>query len=513
MRTGDGILVSRSPLSSAEAAILDRNAEYLGVSTLQLMENAGRSVAELIATRFGTGSSVTVYCATGRNGGDGMVAARHLACRGFNVMLRLVGNSKMISDPIVRQNWVALKSMTTSVKVEECADSSMLQKTESDVIVDALLGTGVKGKLRQPILRAVQSINESRGFKVAVDVPTGIDSDTGEVLGDAIHANLTVTFHAPKLGLGKAGNFCGEIKIIDIGMPPEAALYAGPGDVEAVRIAHKGQYGRLLVIGGSDTFTGAPALVALAAYRTGVDLVFVAAPEKAANVASAISPNLISIKLPGDKLAPKHLTVLKEHLEKATAIAIGPGLGLDPKITSAVRRVISEVRRLNKPLLVDADALKALGLIRKRLFHSPTVLTPHAGEFQVIAGKLPSSDLELRSGEVKALAAKSGAVALLKGSTDVISDGDRVKLNRTGNPGMTVGGTGDVLSGIASGLLAQGIDAFRAAVAGAFVSGACGDLAEEELGFHLTATDVLKHIPKVMNDPMVHRPTQQNRFQ
>jgi NAD(P)H-hydrate epimerase len=482
------------------------------------MENAGRSVADLITARFGAGTSVVVYSGTGRNGGDGMVTARHLAGKGFTVALRLVGVSRTITDPAVHQNWIALKSMSASVEVYECGDSSLLSKTDSDVIVDAVLGTGAKGKLRQPILRAVQTINESRGFKVAVDVPTGIDSDTGEVLGDAVRANLTVTFHATKPGLRNASDFCGEVSVVDIGIPLEASTYVGPGDVESVRIrrpalAHKGQYGRLLVIGGSETFTGAPALVALAAYRSGTDLVFVAAPERTASIVSSMSPSLISLKLPGDSLAPGHVQLLKEHIEKATAIAIGPGLGETAKTQSAVRRILTEIRQLKKPLLVDADALKAFGVIRKRIFHQSTVLTPHAGEFKAIAGRVPSTELRVRSNEVKAMAEKSGCVVLLKGNTDVISDGDRVKLNRTGNPGMTVGGTGDVLSGIIAGLQAQGIDAFRAAVAGAFISGAAGDLAEEELGYHLTPTDILEHIPKVMNDPMCHKAIHQKRLQ
>ena len=511
-------MFSSAPLSSAETSALDSNAEYLGVSTLQLMENAGRSVADFVAARFGAGSSVIVYAGAGRNGGDGMVVARHLAARQFKVVLRLVGSSKTITDPIVRQNWLALKAMTASLRVEECGDSSLLSRTNSDVLVDAVLGTGAKGKLRQPILRAVQAMNESRGFKVAIDVPTGIDSDTGEVLGDAVHATVTITFHATKPGLRNASDFSGEINVVDIGIPPEASTYAGPGDVEMVRIrrpalSHKGQYGRLLVVGGSETFTGAPALVALAAYRSGTDLVFVAAPERTANVVSSMSPSLISLKLPGDSLAPAHLRLLREHIENATAIAIGPGLGTNKNTLSAVRGILARAHQLKKPLLVDADAFKAVGVIRKRMFQSSTVLTPHAGEFKTITGKPPSTELTARLNEVKVAGEKSGAVILLKGNIDVISDGAKVKLNRTGNPGMTVGGTGDVLSGLISGLLAQHVNPFRAAVAGAFISGAAGDLAEEALGHHLTPTDVLEHIPKVMNDPMCHKTIFQKRLQ
>ncbi len=510
-------LLHDSRTDSLEASILDRNSEYLGVSTLQLMENAGRSIADAISARFGAGSSVLVYSGLGRNGGDGMVAARHLAARKFKVTLRLIGDGRTISDPIVLQNWLALKSMSSSVKIEECRDSSSLSESDSDVLVDAVLGTGVRGKLRQPTLKAVQVINASRGFKLAVDVPTGVDSDTGEALGEAVHANVTVTFHAMKSGLTKAANFCGELAVADIGIPPEAAIYAGPGDVEAIRIrrspeAHKGQFGRLLVIGGSETFTGAPSLVALAAYRTGTDLVFVAAPEKTAQVIAAHSPDLISIKLSGENLAVTHIQTLRGHIERATAVAVGPGLGQSPKAASAVRRIIQIVRELKKPLLVDADALRGLGVVKKKLFDDSTVLTPHAGEFQSVSGQTVSRDLRTKSNQVKTFSTTCGAVILLKGDTDIISDGARVKLNETGNVGMTVGGTGDVLSGVVAGFMAQGVNSFRAAVAGAFVNGASGDLAEEQLGYHLTATDLLRYISKVLNDPMCHKEIHQKRL-
>ena len=197
-------LVSQdTALDSSEIAILDRNSEYLGVSSLLLMENAGRSVADEVEARFGRGVSVTIYGGTGRNGGDGMVAARHLAARGFKVLFRLVGDERSIRDVSALSNWSALKAMETSVKVESYHDSSAIPKSDSDVLIDAMLGTGVHGKLRQPYLRAVQIVNGSAGFKIAVDVPTGIDSDTGELLGDAVRANLTVTLHASKKGFSK----------------------------------------------------------------------------------------------------------------------------------------------------------------------------------------------------------------------------------------------------------------------------------------------------------------------
>ena len=497
-------------LSSSEIALLDRNSEYLGVSTLQLMENAGRSVADEIAGRFGRGTSVTIYGGTGRNGGDGMVAARHLAARGFKVLFRLIGNERSIRDQSALSNWLTLKTMSSSVKIESYLDSSSIPTSESDVLVDAILGTGVQGKLRQPYLRAVEVINSSAGFKIAVDVPTGINSDTGEVLGEAVRANLTVTLHATKIGFNKATQHCGEIRVYDIGIPPEAALYAGPGDVEMTSTgrpteSHKGMFGRLLVIGGSEMFSGAPALVALAAYRTGTDLVSVAAPEGAADSIATFSPSIITINLPGNNLSSKHIRLLNSHINKASAIAIGPGLGLDKETRVATCKLIELGNRLKKPMLVDADALKALGAIRKKISNGFTVITPHAREFETVSGISPSRDLKKRIEQVRDFAFKSGLIVLLKGHVDVVSDGIALKLNNTGNPGMTVGGTGDILSGIIAGLMAQGVDAYRAAVAGAFVNGASGDLAAEKYGFHLIPTDLLEHIPTILSEPMRHK--------
>jgi len=497
-------------LTSSEIAILDSNSEYLGVSTIQLMENAGRSVADEVEARFGKGTSVTVYGGTGRNGGDGMVAARHLAGRGFKVLFLLVGDERLIRDASVLSNWLALKAMVSTVKVELCHDSSVIPKSDSDVLIDAMLGTGVHGKLHQPFLRAVQTVNSSGGFKIAVDVPTGIDSDTGELLGEAVRANFTVTLHALKRGLSRSKQYWGEVKVVDIGIPSEAVIYAGPGDVAAVSKerpadSHKGQYGRLLVIGGSEIYSGAPTLVALAAYRTGVDLVNVAAPEKAAESIASFSPSIITIKLAGSNLAPRHLRILDEHIYKANTIAIGPGLGLAKETVSAVRRIISFAIKHKKSVLIDADALKAIGIVKRRIFDESVVITPHAGEFEAVSGKGPSRDLKTRMNEVREFASLSGAITVLKGHTDVISDGTRLKLNNTGNPGMTVGGTGDVLSGIIAGLMAQGFETYESAIAGAFVNGAAGDLAAERFGYHLTPTDLIEHIPKILTDPMSHK--------
>ncbi len=495
-------------ITSREMRTLEINAEYFGVSLLQLMENAGRNVAAEIALRFPRGQKVAIFCGLGGNGGDGFVVARHLLSLGFNVSVILAGRGSDIHHEAALKNWCALQPLRESIPLWEVTDSSAIPKVDADIVVDALLGTGTKGKLKPPITQIVEYINTLSASKIAVDVPTGIDSDTGEVLGNAIKANLTVTFHKAKTGLHNAKKHVGELIIKDIGLPEELEKFAGPGDVLLVKktrpaSAHKGDFGRLLVIGGSEVFSGAPALVSLAALRTGVDIVYLAAPAKTAYAVSAVSPNLITLKLKGDHLNPANMAVLTPYLNMVDAVVMGPGLGLHVETREFVKACVPAIESAGKPLLLDADGLKAFAEF-KRALKMPLVLTPHAGEYAILAGRNLSERFEERVDEVQRTAAELKAVILLKGQVDVICDAKRVKLNFTGNPGMTVGGTGDVLSGIVGAFLAQKADAFEAAVAAAFVNGAAGDFVASNMGYHLVATDLLEWIPRVLDDPMSH---------
>jgi NAD(P)H-hydrate epimerase len=505
----------KDPVTSRDMRALELNAEYFGVSRLLLMENAGHNVALEVASRFKPGKSVAVFCGLGGNGGDGFVAARHLSCMGFKARVILAGKAKEISDKAALENWHALQFLSDTIPVEEVYDSTLVPKTTADIVIDALLGTGAKGSLRPPILQLVKRINEMDAFRVAVDVPTGIDADTGTVSGEAVKANLTITFHRSKKGLGKAKKYVGELLVKSIGLPKEFEQFAGPGDVLLVAKprpseSHKGDFGRLLVVGGSETFSGAPTLVAQAALRTGVDLVYVAAPEKTAYAISSLSPDIITIKLEGKHLNPNNLNTLKPYVEASDAVVLGPGLGLHPETREAVKGMVEAVEKSGKPLLLDADGLKAFANFKRKL-GVPLVLTPHAGEYATLTGKKPPEPLSQKVLQVQRTAASLNATVLLKGSVDVVSDGTRVKLNFTGNPGMTVGGTGDVLSGIAGAFLAQKADCFEAAVAAAFVNGAAGDFVFEEFGPHMVATDLIRHIPKVLNDPMSHLKVQKAR--
>jgi len=497
-------------ITTREMRALEINAEYFGISRLQLMENAGRNVAVEISARFRPKeTTVAILCGLGGNGGDGFVTARHLACLGFKVHVILAGKASQIVNEEAKKNWEALKLLRECIHIYEVQDSSLIPKVKADLLVDALLGTGLKGPPRPPISHMIKTINEADAFCIAIDVPSGINSDSGKVLGEAVKADLTVTFHKAKPGLLKAGEYVGELIVKHIGLPSEIEKFVGPGDVAVIlkprRLeSHKGEFGRLLIVGGSETYSGAPTLAALAALRTGVDLVYIAAPRDTAYAISSISPDLITLKLEGDHLNKENLPLVRRFLEKATAVVIGPGLGLHKETQEAVNDLIKDVEDRKIPMLLDADGLKAFAESKRRL-STPTVFTPHVGEYRILTGKSLPENLNERAETVQKTAQDLDVTLLLKAHVDIISDGYRTKLNFTGNPGMTVGGTGDVLSGIVGAFLAQGVEPFEAAVAGAFINGAAGDFVKEEKGHHIVASDLLKWIPKIIDNPMSHR--------
>ena len=500
--------MNKDTITSREMRALEQNAEYFGVSPLLLMENAGHCVACQIASRFKPEKSVAIFCGPGGNGGDGFVVARHLRSKGFKPQVFLAGKAGQITDGAAIENWKALEFVQDSIPRKEILDSSLLPEVEADIIVDALLGTGAKGNLRPPIMQLVKKINSVKAFRVAVDIPTGIDADTGQVMGEAVKADLTITFYRSKNGLNKAKRYVGELIVAGIGLPSDFESYVGPGDVLAIKESrlpdsHKGDFGRLLVIGGNETFSGAPTLVAMAALRTGVDLAYLAAPERTAYAISSLSPDFITIKLQGTHLNPENLPQLKEHVKNSNAVVIGPGLGLHEETSDALRKLISMIEQAGKPLLLDADGLKAFSDFKRKL-KVPLVLTPHAEEFAILTGEKAGNTLSEKISAVKKAANDLKAVLLLKGHVDVISDGNSTKLNFAGNPGMTVGGTGDVLSGVVGAFMAQNKDPFEAAAAGAFVNGAAGDFVYKEKGAHMVASDLFKWIPHVLDDPMDH---------
>jgi len=527
----EGILVT------AESG-LDENCGFFGLSALQLMENAGAALASEVKARFGAvgGAAgvkkrVTIIAGKGNNGGDGFVAARHLQGDGhglrheFEVRVILLGRSRDLRTEETRRNFRILKE--SGCEVVEITDSSELSGgLNAEVVVDAIFGTGVRGRVREPEATAIDLVNSAKAdagaFVVSVDVPSGLNAETGEA-EKAVRADLTITFHRAKKGLLKSGvkEWVGELVVAGIGIPEGLERLAGPGDLRQVLegggrgkrrpSSHKGENGRVLVVGGG-AFFGAPALTALASLRAGADWVTVAAPKSVSSVLASFSPNLIVQPLSAgagagilvEEDVPEVLGLVRRH----DVLVIGMGLGAAEETKTAVRRIIED--EASRRVVVDADGFYGLRLPietergereeRVEGEEKSVVLTPHAGEFAKIQRKRETETKAEAEEFVKDFSAANGVVTLLKGATDIISDGVRVKLNRTGNAGMTVGGTGDVLAGLVGAFFAvPSVEGFKAATAAAFVNGAAGDLAFEQKGYGLLATDVVENIPKVLS--------------
>ena len=491
-------------LTVKEMVAIEMNAEYLGVSTQLMMENAGRAIANEIALRYPVGSKVVAVSGLTGNGGDAFTAARHLACMGYKVESLVLGDPKNITLENSRVNYNAVANMRDSIKITEIRDSSLIPDIKADVIIDGLIGTSLKGPLRPPFLQMVQAINKAHAFRVSVDIPTGMEADTGKMHGEAVKADLTLTFHKPKMGYKQNPAATKELIPTSIGIPPEAEHYIGPGDVYMLHPkrspeSHKGMWGSLLVVGGSETYSGAPTLSSLAAYRMGLDLVYTAVPETAAGAVAAASPSMITVKLKGERLNQDNLRQVEEFLDKVSAVAVGPGLGQASETEEAVHMLVQMVNERGLPIVLDADGLKAYAKKPVKL-SVPAVFTPHGREYSLLTGK-EAKGSHLEKGEVVMGAAKKlGSVILLKGNVDIISNGIYTRYNWTGNPGMTVGGTGDVLAGVCAAYLSMGVEPFQAACTGAFINGAAGDYAHRDMGYNFKSEDVVEKIPYVIKD-------------
>ncbi len=481
-------------MTPKDMMVAEGNAEDMGIPKSVLMENAGKSVAYYIISNLDP-CKVTIFTGTGGNGGDGFVAARHLMNNGYTVDLKLLGSH--IKSPETLQNWIAIKNISSglnSLKLEMIQDYSSLQKVDSAVIMDAMLGTGIRGKIREPISTAIDVINQSKGIKLAVDVPSGLDPLTGEVPDKAIESDFTLTFHKIKTGLKKAKiRYVGNIIVFDIGIPTEAETFLGKGDLLRLKMrdpaSHKGNNGSVLVVGGSHDYSGAPTLAGLSAFKSGVDLVYVACPESVAPSIRSYSPDLIVNTLYHDFIIEEDVGKILELSKKVDSLVIGCGMGIEEETESALNEMVEDIQ---KPMLMDADALKLLDL--DLIKDHKVIITPHSAEFKALFDLKAPKNLEERIEAVSKVAAENNCVVLLKGVVDLISNGEKTRLNKTGNPGMTVGGTGDCLAGVTGGLLAKGHDAFEAACLGAYINGRAGDMALEKYEYHFMASDMIKYI-------------------
>ena len=475
------------------------NGVWLGVPLILLMESAGRSVADYIEYRLGgvRGKRVVVLAGKGGNGGDGLVAARHLQLRGARVEVHLAYPRDRVTHPDARVNLAGVEA--SGARLVEPGSRGWLDLGEADAVVDALLGVGVRGRLRGSIAEAVKAYNGAPGLRVSVDVPTGVDPDTGEAVEGAARSDATVTMHAVKPGLLRARHYTGEIIVAEIGLPRRAWEWAGPGDVAArvparPRDAHKGVGGRVLVVAGSRSFLGAPMLAAAGASRAGADLVYLASTWDAATEAAARYSSVVPVAFHDQLLAARDLGLLEGYLERAHSLVIGPGLSRDPGVLDAARSLITRAIEAGKPIVVDADALNALpepSVMRGK----PVVVTPHRGEARRLSGE------EDPARAARKLAGDLGVTVVVKGPVDYICSPEGCRENHSGVPAMSVGGTGDVLSGVIAGFLARRValgrdpDPLNTAAAAAWLVGRAGERAYERLGESMTAWDVVEEIP------------------
>jgi len=478
--------------------------EGQGVPSLELMEAAGRAVAEVVG-ELALDGPVRVVCGKGNNAGDGLVAARYLIEAGFEVEALLLWPAEELSDDAAAN--------LARCEAEQVSGDLGPRLAGSGAIVDAIFGTGFAGVPREPALAAIAAIDACGAPVVACDVASGVDASSGEVAGAAVEADFTVSFHAAKLGhrIAPGKWHTGELRVAPIGIPAGApgAPVAGTIGPAVLGLAPrrgarstKFSSGQVTIAGGSRGLTGAVQMSSLAAIRAGAGYATVAVPADLEPIFEAGQPEVMSVGCPGGDgcLAPASLKSLLRAFERAAAGAFGPGLGRDPGSVELAREAVC---RIEAPLVLDADGLNAfageLGAIAAR--GAPTVLTPHAGEL----GRL----LERDSGEIAAhrLAAArkaarvAGAVVVLKGDDTIVTDGARVAVNALAAPALATAGTGDVLSGIAAAMLARGLEPFAAACAAVYAHARAGRDAAARIGAaeSVIATDVIDSIAAGMS--------------
>lgn len=472
-------------IESGRMAAVDANAAALGVPQKQLMESSGNAVARAVREVADRGARVAIVAGRGNNGGDAFVAARFLD--DYEVSIHLLGRRETITTDIARENWDAL--LEGAYDAREVKDSQALDLPDADVVVDALLGTGISGAAREPEATAIRAINDADATVVSVDVPSGVDADTGEAAGEAVSADRVVTFHDQKPGLV---DLDAEVTVADIGIPAAAERFVGPGDLLGIRrdpTSRKGDSGRVLVVGGGP-YTGAPALAAQASLRAGSDLTFVAAPENVAREIQGFTPDLIVQDYPSGHLTPDQVPDLVETAERYDdTVVLGPGLGTAEETLDAARQFLSE---FGGRAVVDADALAVVPDVET---DAMLVCTPNRKELERLGGPAPDAgDLREVADEIESLAADLGHVVLAKERDDLITDGERTRFCRTGTPGMTVGGTGDTLAGSVAGLMGL-LEPFQAACVGAWANGRAAELLDDDRGDGLLASDLLEAIP------------------
>ncbi|MBE3130323.1 MAG: NAD(P)H-hydrate dehydratase [Acidobacteria bacterium] len=508
-------------LTAREMKEIDRIAiEEIGIPGTVLMENAGLRIVRALKGRFPKPEDETIVIVAGKgnNGGDGLVVARHLFNSGAAPEVLLLAAKEEVKGDAAVNLAVVLKLGIPVTEIRTPAEwkKARVKVFHATVLVDALFGTGLLKPLDGLFALAVEDMNKSAAFKVAVDIPSGLSSDTFEMIGPCVKADLTVVLAAPKIAhiFPPAAEWIGDLVVAPIGIPPflfdkpELKLELVEGKTvlpffgKRNRDTHKGSYGHLLIFAGSLGKTGAAVLAGKAALRTGAGLVTVATAQSALPMVARSMAELMTEPLAetaGRTIAKEALPRALELVNGKSAVLLGPGLSTNP---STAEFVLGLLPKLKVPAVIDADGLNIIAAkpdILRRL-SAPTVLTPHPGEFARLVGRSVAEVLKHRLELVPEFAAKFGVTVVLKGYRTLIAAPDgRVFVNPTGNPGMATGGTGDVLGGIIASQVIQEKDFLGAVLSAVYAHGLAGDIAAERVGEKsLTAGDLIRYLPPAL---------------
>jgi NAD(P)H-hydrate epimerase len=510
-------------LTSGQMKEIDRKAiADLGIPGTVLMENAGIRFVEVLARvidELGE-ADVVVVAGKGNNGGDGFVVARHLHNMGLRPSVLLLASKDEVRGDAGINLGIALSMGIPIAEVLSPEDWKRSKKAlnRADLIVDALFGTGLTKPAEGLFARVIEDINAAPGFKAAVDIPSGLSSDTAAIIGPAVRADLTVTLAAPKIAhvLPPSENYVGRLFVAPIGIPP--SLFDDPRlkielvereDVLPLFAArepdtHKGTYGHVLVIGGSRGKTGAASLTAKAALKMGAGLVTVATPASCLPMIARSMDELMTEPLtetPEGTISGKGLARVLELLKGKDALLLGPGISTH---SETVKFVLALLPRVRVPMVIDADALNIVASKPDILaaLRAPAVLTPHPGEFARLTGLTTKAILDDRLGLATSFAADHKVHLVLKGHRTLVACPDGcVHVNSTGNPGMATGGSGDVLGGMIASQIAQERDIEAATVSAVYAHGLAGDMGADALGENaLTAGDIIRFLPKALKD-------------